>query len=308
MPGLLYRMAPREKFTACVRAVTGLALLGDASVANPGIPRSELVVGWLPRLRVRTGDAHRLRRFLMTLVRMLRMGQAVAQPVEDNATGPSSVSEAVVLARTTQERASEMTDLRDDRAVLQRVFEGDLDAFELLVDRYGTRLFGYLCSRIRDDQVAEDLTQETFLRAFWAARRGVFDSDSRCCKAWIFKIASNCLKDYLRGRIHRPTPVQLGTDSHAGDERADLAKRVVADTPDPADAAMEDERRQGLYRLLDRIPEDQAEAVRLKVLGDLTFAEIAAKLDCPVATVKSRLRYGLAKLHELMTSTGDSAA
>ena len=89
-------------------------------------------------------------------------------------------------------------------------------------------------------------------------------------------------------------------------EPADPMGNMPADTPDPADAAMRVEERQALYQMLDRLPAPQAEAVRLKFLGELTFVEIAAGLDCTASTVKSRVRYGLAKLHKMMTADGDS--
>jgi RNA polymerase sigma-70 factor (ECF subfamily) len=86
---------------------------------------------------------------------------------------------------------------------------------------------------------------------------------------------------------------ELGGEIAAARERIDPAL-------DPAAAAARAEAVEGVHRLLGRLPAEQREVLALKVLGGLTLSETAAAIGCPLETVKSRLRYGLEKVHRML--------
>ena len=185
----------------------------------------------------------------------------------------------------------------DDASILSAVGRGDVRVFDVLVDRHKDALFAYLRYRIGGDaHEAEDLLQEVFLRVFRSARRGEFAGRS-AVKTWLFAVANNCITDHLRARRRRsrvesaPGPSREWCGAGEG--------RIVAETP--LDAAIEAESRQRVVWLLAQLPEPQREVVAMKVMGGLTFAEIAEATGCPVPTIKSRMRYGLSKIQRILT-------
>ena len=187
----------------------------------------------------------------------------------------------------------------DDAAMLAAVHAGSTQAFDRLVERHKAPLLGYIRYRIGDAHAAEDLLQETFLRAFRAALRGSFEGRSTV-KTWLFALATNCITDYQRSNARH----------HAmhGDANAPTAAHdPPSPGPDPAEAALLAEEHRRLHGVLDRLPDEQREVVQLKVFGGLTFGEIAEVAGCPVATAKSRMRYALRHIRELLEQETDNA-
>ena len=200
--------------------------------------------------------------------------------------------------REPKEKAPSPQDSPPDLVILKQIAQGNLKYFDTFLDRYKGSLIKYLHSRVYDFHTAEDLAQEVLLRVFRAVRRGQYDDRNRSMSAWVFTIASHCLTDHQRERGRKP--VTLDSDTECDSEDRSAIDNRTANTLEPSEAAIEIERQQSVFELLDRLPALQREVVRLKVYGGMTFAEIANALECPVATVKSRMRYALMKVHEMM--------
>ena len=172
-----------------------------------------------------------------------------------------------------------------DAAALARVAGGEFGAFDELVDRYKHRLFRHIRRRIADPHKAEDLTQETFLRLFRAARAGGYRAGQSRVVTWLFTIAGNCVTDHLRAE---------------GVRSAVRAVREESEPQDPHEAAAAQEGESRVRRLLLELPEAQRQVVELHVLDGLSFSDVAELVGAPVPTVKSRLVYALRKLKRSM--------
>ena len=202
----------------------------------------------------------------------------------------SAVSSAIP---PTPSAPSDSADAQDaDAAALARIVAGDFAAFDDLVDRYKLRLFRHVRRRVADPHKAEDLTQETFLRLFRAARAGGYTGRARVV-TWLFTIAGNAVTDHLRAEGVRSS-VRLA--------------REQDDPIDPLQAAAAREGESRIRRLLLELPEDQRVVVELHVLDGLSFADVAELTGAPVPTVKSRLVYALRKLKRSMDDTRGSAS
>jgi RNA polymerase sigma-70 factor (ECF subfamily) len=173
-------------------------------------------------------------------------------------------------------------DLSDaDAQTLRRIAAGDMGGFGELVGRHKDRLFRHIRRRVRDSHRAEDLTQESFLRLFRAARAGSYKGEARVV-TWLFAIAGNCVTDHLRAAARRGRTIDdLTSRRPVAEPSAELESREVSDR---------------VARHLDELPAEQRAVVELKILDGLTFAEIAELIGCPLSTVKSRLVYALQKL------------
>lgn len=169
--------------------------------------------------------------------------------------------------------------------------DGNLDAFNSLVERYQGPVFN-LCLRLVGERgAAEDAAQEAFLSAFRSISR--FEGGS--FRSWIFRIAANESKDELRRRGRRPT-VSL----HAPHNDSDLE----FDFPDTTEGAPEHLEREavaeGIQDALMHLPFDQRHAVLLSDLHGYHYEEIARMTDANVGTVKSRIHRGRERLRAIM--------
>jgi RNA polymerase sigma factor (sigma-70 family) len=179
-------------------------------------------------------------------------------------------------------------------AVLAVLRVGDLSGLDSFVNSQKVPLFRYLHHQLGDQHAAEDLVQDVFLRAIRAARAGTFDG--KCSvRTWLFRIARNCLTDYARRSRLRVTHV------------LDDASSAVSDAPGPLSMAAAAEGTKRVQDMLDKIPAVQAQVLSLKVLGGLTAAEISEVTDVPLETIKSRLRYALQKVHEMLLAQGETS-
>ena len=157
----------------------------------------------------------------------------------------------------------------------------DPASFRELYERYAEQIHGYLQRRTSDSDAALDLTAETFARA-WGARERFRDEAGGCAGPWLFGIARNVLAMSVRSRrLERSAAERLGILT-AGDG---------ASSPVPQEAWLE-----GLDELLDELPEGQREAVSLRVIHDLAYAQIATTLGTSEQSVRVRVHRGLAAL------------
>jgi RNA polymerase sigma-70 factor (ECF subfamily) len=161
---------------------------------------------------------------------------------------------------------------------------GDRQAFGTLFGHFAPRVKSYLLRLGASAEAAEELAQETLL-IVWR-RAGGFDPSRAAASTWIFTIARNLRFDALR-REKRPT---------VADDPSDAAGGPAA--PDTILAALQDETRIG--RAVAELPADQARVVRLAFFADKPHSEIAAELDLPLGTVKSRLRLAMGRLRALL--------
>ncbi len=192
-----------------------------------------------------------------------------------------------------------MPDL-DDAAILQRVGRRDYDAFDVFVARYHARLVHYLGSFADDRHAIDDLAQDVFVKVFRAALKGQYDNGRPMMAAWVFRIARNCAIDHLRHRRVKPLEL-VGEMTDALTDESVARAQSKEPGNDPLAAAIDNEQTDSARLLMQQLPDPQREVVQLKIFGELTFAEIAEVLDCPLPTVKSRMRYALAALREKLT-------
>lgn len=186
-----------------------------------------------------------------------------------------------------------------DEALLSSSLEGNSVAFDLLVDRYYDRLYGYLLRFLKDPEMAEDLLQETFLRVW--RKRGEFKHIASF-STWIYTIAGNLARSEWRRR-KRWRMLRLGPGKTDSDPDIEL--------PDPKawpDRTVENRLAVGaLIDAINRLPERYREVVILRDMQGMTYEEIAGIVQVPVGTVKSRLNRGRLLLQSKMGEWHESA-
>jgi RNA polymerase sigma-70 factor (ECF subfamily) len=179
-----------------------------------------------------------------------------------------------------------------DEALLSSSLEGNQVAFDLLVDRYYDRLYGYLLRFLKDPEMAEDLLQETFLRVW--RKRGEFRHIASF-STWIYTIAGNLARSEWRRR-KRWRMLRLGPSDSEDEPTIQLP-----DTRAMPDKMVEDRLAvNALATAIHGLPERYREVVILRDLQGMTYEEIAGIVQVPVGTVKSRLNRGRLLLQSKM--------
>jgi RNA polymerase sigma-70 factor (ECF subfamily) len=167
---------------------------------------------------------------------------------------------------------------------------GEPHAFELLVRRYGSEVYRFVLRFTNSSAGADDVVQDAFLQVHLSAEG--FDPKRRF-KPWLFTIAANKARDWLRGRSRRN---ELPLDAEVSD---DVGARKFLDlisdgTDGEAPAVEREEQRRTVRRAMDRMPVMMREALILAYYHGFAYHEIADVLGIPVGTVKSRLHSAVA--------------
>lgn len=170
-----------------------------------------------------------------------------------------------------------------DLSLVRRVQNGDKGAFDLLVRKYQHKVVKLVMRYMRDPADAEDVAQEAFVKAYRALPQ--FRGDS-AFYTWLYRIAINTAKNALVSRSR--SPLEYDLDLQNSDESYEAHGRL-ADAETPEGLLLAEEIRSIVNQAIESLPEDLRTAIVLRELEGLSYEDIAAAMDCPVGTVRSRI-------------------
>jgi RNA polymerase sigma factor, sigma-70 family len=186
------------------------------------------------------------------------------------------------------ENDSERTRAADYNAV-KRALDGDTDAFAELVDRYQNMVYNLAFQSLRNPDDAFDASQDVFLKVYKALKS--FRGDSKF-STWIYSIAQNTIRDYIRARSRRITPLSL-SDYGDGDSGGGEVRQL--DIPDsdpkssPAEVYERKERDEAVREAISSLSETHREIVVMRDIEGCSYEQISERLGLELGTVKSRL-------------------
>lgn len=175
-----------------------------------------------------------------------------------------------------------------DEALMRAAREGDRVAFSRLARRHAARVVAYCARHTRDVATAEEVAQETWL-ALWSARHG-YEPTARFV-VWLYTAAKNRCRNVHRGRVR----ALAGLGRTTGDDPDVLADRE----PSALDRVLAGEARARVAADMDRLSEPLREALALRVVDELAYADVAAILEIPEATARTRVHLAVQKLRAL---------
>lgn len=174
--------------------------------------------------------------------------------------------------------------LTDDQLVAAYA-DGNNEAFDVLLNRHQSYIFSYIQRLIKDVDMANDIFQETFVKAIMNIKQGRYTGDGKF-QAWLSRIAHNLIIDFFRQQKNVPT-VSTDNDDVNVLNRRDLSDGTIEDFI--IDCQIMDD----VQNLVSTLPEDQRKVVEMRYYENMSFKEIAERSGVSINTALGRMRYAI---------------
>jgi len=194
----------------------------------------------------------------------------------------SVLSRASVIPTLPAAGALKMSEAEADLELVRRVQAGQKSAFDPLVRKYQHKVFAIISRYVHNHAEAQDVAQDTFIRAYRALAN--FRGDS-AFYTWLYTIATNTAKNHLVSQGRRPP----GDDIQIDDAAMLEGGMRLRDSATPEREMMRQEIERAVTTAVDRLPEDLRKAITLREVDGLSYEEIATAMNCPIGTVRSRI-------------------
>jgi len=179
-----------------------------------------------------------------------------------------------------------------DYELITRFIKGEQSCFEKLIHRHKNKVFAYISLYIRDQALAEDIFQDTFLKVIQSVKSGRYADNGKFI-SWVMRIAHNLIIDHFR-RIK-----QMNTISNDNYE-SDLFNSKSFAEDNVEDDMIKGQIRKDIRNMISHLPDDQREVVILRHYAGLSFKEIADITDVSINTALGRMRYALINMRRIM--------
>lgn len=179
----------------------------------------------------------------------------------------------------------------DDRLLVSQYLAGNEAAFEILLRKHKDRVYGYIKMMVKDGQLAEDIFQDVFVKAVLTMKRGQYNEEGKFLP-WVLRIAHNLVIDTFRKNKRFPTV--------DGGEDFDIFNVIKDDGKAIDEVMIEDQIHTDINKLIEFLPEEQKEVLKLRHFSEMSFKEIAEETNVSINTALGRMRYALINLRKLI--------
>jgi RNA polymerase sigma-70 factor (ECF subfamily) len=183
-----------------------------------------------------------------------------------------------------------------DRADMERLAAGHDAALNDLMERHAKPVFHFLCRMVGNEDDANDLAQETFVRVFKSAKS--FRANEKF-STWLFTIAANLARNHFRWRARHPA---LSLDAENAETEQSIGSTLPANSPAPSETALAEERDSAVRLAVQKLPEDLRTAIVLCEWEERSLAEAAVIFETTPKAVESRLYRARGILRERLKS------
>ena len=183
-----------------------------------------------------------------------------------------------------------------DEQLVNAYAEGKNEAFDILLKRHQERIFNYILRIIKNEDIANDIFQETFVKAILTIKQGRYTENGKF-PAWISRIAHNLIIDYFR---------QEKSENHqsADLEEVDILNRKELSEATIEDLIISDQIQEDVKHLIRELPPLQREVLNMRYYQNLSFKEIAEMTGVSINTALGRMRYAILNLRRMATEKG----
>lgn len=186
--------------------------------------------------------------------------------------------------------------LTDDQLV-SAFASGDNQAFDVLLGRHKTRLYNYIIRIIRDEDLANDIFQEAFMKVITTIKQGRYTPDGKFA-SWLTRIAHNIIIDHYRAdKGYAVVSADAAADDKDLLNRMDLAEETIEDL------LVANTIRDDVRAMIRRLPREQRQVLAMRYYRDLSFKEIAERTGVSINTALGRMRYAIINLRRYIEQT-----
>ncbi len=179
-----------------------------------------------------------------------------------------------------------------DSTLITQFTSGNNQSFSILVDRYQKRVYGFIFSKVKDAELADDVFQDTFVKVIKNLRLGKYKDEGRFL-SWVMRIAHNIIMDHFR-KINR---LPKHESKH---EDLDVLDRLVEQSSSIEDLMIETQIHADLSLLIDELPQTQKEVLRMRLFQEMSFKDIGEQTGVSINTALGRMRYAVLNLRKLI--------
>ena len=177
-----------------------------------------------------------------------------------------------------------------DQELVKKYIKGDNKSFEMLLNRHKNRVFAFIMSKIKNKDLSEDIFQDTYVKVVNSLQKGKYNEEGKFLP-WVMRIAHNLVIDHFR-RQKKMQMVRSNNDFNIFD--------VIKDNKINADEKLiKDQIFNDLNSLVDKLPKDQKDVLKMRYYEELSFKKIAEHFDISINTALGRMRYALINLRAL---------
>ena len=190
--------------------------------------------------------------------------------------------------------------IKSDRELVENYRNGDLASFELLVSRYQAQVYSYIMTLVKDRQLADDIFQDTFVKIIRTIKAGVYKDEGKFVQ-FAMRISHNLVIDHFRKENRIPT-VESSSEDYNYIDNAPISDPSVEQN------MINDQIHSDLRKMIDYLPLEQREVLRMRIYDDMSFKEIADVTNVSINTALGRMRYALINLRKMMETNKMSLA
>jgi RNA polymerase sigma-70 factor (ECF subfamily) len=180
---------------------------------------------------------------------------------------------------------------KSDQELIRAYVNGDEGGLRVLIDRYKNKIYTSIYIRVRDEYLAEDIFQETFIKVINTLKAGRYNDEGKFLP-WVIRIANNMVIDHFRRE--KRAPVVVDADGY------DIFESLNFSDEGLENKIMREQQDVDLKRLIQLLPDDQKEVLIMRHFCDMSFKEIADVTDVSINTALGRMRYALANLRRMI--------
>ena len=182
-----------------------------------------------------------------------------------------------------------------DKELIRSYISGNEKAFETLLMRNKDRVFGYIISKVRNEELANDIFQEVFIKVIRTIRNGSYNEEGKFLP-WVLTISHNLVVDHFR----KSAKMKMVSESSSKSEEFNIFSVLKLTDENVEDAMIKSQIENDVVRLIEHLPTEQRDVLNYRIFKGMSFKDIAEKEDISINTALGRMRYALINLRKLV--------
>jgi len=187
-----------------------------------------------------------------------------------------------------------LSDLSDSDLITGYI-NGNEKAFEVLLLRHKDRVYRYICSKLKDSQLSNDIFQDTFVKVVNTIKLGNYNEEGKFLP-WCMRIAHNLVIDHFR----RQNKMRMISESNSFDPSYSIFQKIDSGEQNYIDKITQQELETQMVDLINYLPDVQKEIIHLRIFQDMSFKDIAENKNISINTALGRMRYALINMRKLI--------